>query len=342
MEGGSKTESNTAGCKRHRDPALRQFVPRQSAWRTRWDGPRSGRPPVAIALQILIRLLQIRQHHAAALRIRCRCADGYSARHFRGVGRQAQRCPAARQWKSSPSPSTLARYPSDVAIVTLMAARPQPDDPPLYKDAGPPASRRWSAGNGAMSRNTMLISGCKFHPEVPVSTHLSRKELKQDNVALKVEETTHFLTTHRPLVTRVGVIDPGRPGHRTWCPGFSSVPGVMRASRRWRPHCLCKTLRWAPLLPTAAQLSPALAKSDAVRKAFNSIVTQDGGSEEAYAAEYYLAGHRRIANGKTDDGLKNTTTSLRRRRRIMRLWRSSPKRRLLLFSGPLVRKRRPY
>ena len=37
-----------------------------------------------------------------------------------------------------------------------------------------------------------------------MSTHLSRKELKQDNVALKVEETTHFLVTHRALVTKVG------------------------------------------------------------------------------------------------------------------------------------------
>ena len=38
-----------------------------------------------------------------------------------------------------------------------------------------------------------------------MSTHLSRKELKQDNVALKVEETTHFLVTHRDLVIKVGI-----------------------------------------------------------------------------------------------------------------------------------------
>ena len=39
-----------------------------------------------------------------------------------------------------------------------------------------------------------------------MSTHLSRKELKQDNVALKVEETTHFLVTHRALMVKTGVI----------------------------------------------------------------------------------------------------------------------------------------
>ena len=45
------------------------------------------------------------------------------------------------------------------------------------------------------------------------------------------------------------------------------------------------------------------AKADAVRKAFNSIISEDAGTEEAYAAEYYLGGLD-VAAGKTDDGLK--------------------------------------
>ena len=50
----------------------------------------------------------------------------------------------------------------------------------------------------------MLISDV-VHPEVSVSTHLSRKELKQDNVALKVEETRHFFVEHRQLVIKAGI-----------------------------------------------------------------------------------------------------------------------------------------
>jgi hypothetical protein len=35
-----------------------------------------------------------------------------------------------------------------------------------------------------------------------VSTHLTRKELKQDNVALKVEETFNFFNLHRNQMAR--------------------------------------------------------------------------------------------------------------------------------------------
>jgi hypothetical protein len=46
-----------------------------------------------------------------------------------------------------------------------------------------------------------------------------------------------------------------------------------------------------------------IAKADAVRKAFNSIISQDAGSKEAYAAEYFLAGID-VSNAKSDDALK--------------------------------------
>ena len=136
-----------------------------------------------------------------------------------------------------------------------------------------------------------------------MSTHLSRKELKQDNVALKVEATTHFLVTHRPLVTRIAIAILAIlvVGLGSWF--------FMSSRRDAREQALGSALAMenAPVgaAPPNGGLSfPSdLAKADAVRKAFNSIVTQDAGSEEAYAAEYYLAGHD-IANGKIDDGLK--------------------------------------
>jgi hypothetical protein len=56
--------------------------------------------------------------------------------------------------------------------------------------------------------------------------------------------------------------------------------------------------------PASTQSFPSeAAKSDAIHKAFNSIISQDGGSDEAYAAEYYLAGID-MSDGKTDDALK--------------------------------------
>src|SRR6185437_8014752 len=45
------------------------------------------------------------------------------------------------------------------------------------------------------------------------------------------------------------------------------------------------------------------AKIDAERTAFKSVISNDGGSEEAYAAEYSLAGID-VAAGNTDQGLR--------------------------------------
>jgi hypothetical protein len=138
-----------------------------------------------------------------------------------------------------------------------------------------------------------------------VSTHLSRKELKQDNVALKVEETTHFLVTHRALVTKVGgvVLAVLVIGLGSWF--------FISSRRDSREQALASALALQNATvgqivgaPTATQTFPTeAAKSDAIHKAFNSIISQDGGSDEASAAEYYLAGID-VTDGKQDDALK--------------------------------------
>ena len=136
-----------------------------------------------------------------------------------------------------------------------------------------------------------------------MSTHLSRKELKQDNVALKVEETTHFLVTHRPLVTRIAVIVLAVlvVGLGSWF--FISS----RRDAREQALAAAVTMQSAPVgaaPPNGGMSFPSdIAKADAVRKAFNSIVSQDSGSNEAYAAEYFLAGID-VSNAKTDEALK--------------------------------------
>ena len=134
-------------------------------------------------------------------------------------------------------------------------------------------------------------------------THLSRKELKQDNVALKVEETTHFLSMHRTLAMRVGAIALAVLviGLGSWF--FISS----RRDAREQALVAALTLQDATVGAASPSGGPAFstdaAKADAVRKAFNSIISQDEGTEEAYTAEYYLAGID-VANARTDDGLK--------------------------------------
>src|SRR5580658_9049358 len=153
-------------------------------------------------------------------------------------------------------------------------------------------------------RNNMLILRCNSHPEVSVSTHLSRKELKQDNVALKVEETTHFLVTHRRLVTKVGaaalavlVIGVG-----SWF-FISSRRDAREQALASALALQSATVGAAPAGSSAPNFPSQMAKDDSIQKAFNSIISQNSGSEEAYAAEYYLAGID-AGNGKADDALK--------------------------------------
>ena len=136
-----------------------------------------------------------------------------------------------------------------------------------------------------------------------MSTHLSRKELKQDNVALKVEETTHFLVTHRELAIKVGIgaLVVLAVGLTSWF--FISS----RHDAREQALATALATQNAPVgaVPPNGGLSFSsdAEKGVAVRKAFSSVVSQNPGSEEAYAADYYLAGID-AANGKTDDALK--------------------------------------
>ncbi len=136
-----------------------------------------------------------------------------------------------------------------------------------------------------------------------MSTQLSRKELKQDNVALKVEETTHFLVTHRPLVTKVAIAGLAL----LVVAGASWFFISSRRDARQQSLATAIATQSAPVgtpPPNGGQSFPTeAAKADAVRKAFNSVMTQNEGSEEAYAAEYFLAGVD-VTEGKLSDAVK--------------------------------------
>ncbi len=136
-----------------------------------------------------------------------------------------------------------------------------------------------------------------------MSDHLTRKELKQDNVALKVGETAHFLVTHRKQSIRVGiaVLAVLVVGLGSWF--FITSRRDARELALANALALESATVGAPS-PTGGQTFPSeAAKSDAIKKAFTAIITQDSGSEEAYAAEFYLAGVD-VTNSKLADALK--------------------------------------
>jgi predicted negative regulator of RcsB-dependent stress response len=136
-----------------------------------------------------------------------------------------------------------------------------------------------------------------------VSTHLTRKELKQDNVALRVEETVDFFSKYRQQVVRIG--------------GAAAalaviVAGVIYyrgAQHDVRQQMLADAfaLQSAPVGQAPPNGGPSFqtdaAKKDAVAKAYNKLLTEHSGAEEAYSAELALGGMDADA-GKMADARK--------------------------------------
>jgi predicted negative regulator of RcsB-dependent stress response len=135
-----------------------------------------------------------------------------------------------------------------------------------------------------------------------VASNLSRKALKQDKFAVEVEHTVDFFAAHRPQVFRYGGI----------ALAVILIAGIVWFFRSSQASARQQVLGQAMTLFTArvgaAQGSgPSFpseeAKNDAVIKAFTKITTDYAGSEEAWIAEFYLAG-KDTENGKLDDARK--------------------------------------
>jgi predicted negative regulator of RcsB-dependent stress response len=122
-----------------------------------------------------------------------------------------------------------------------------------------------------------------------VPGHLTRKELKHDNVALRVEETVHFFSAHRRQSLRIG-------GGAVALVLIVAATLYYRSSQQdAREQMLGDAIalqsaavgaappNGGPSFPTEA------AKKDAVIKGYTKIVAEHGGSAEAYVAEYTLA-----------------------------------------------------
>jgi predicted negative regulator of RcsB-dependent stress response len=137
-----------------------------------------------------------------------------------------------------------------------------------------------------------------------VATHLTRKELKHDNFALRAEETFDFFNTHRKEMFRWG-------GIAIAIVLVVAAVFYYRSSQHdVREEALSEALALQNVQPGAPSQngSPSFLtdaqKKDAVTKAFNKIVTDYDGSQEAYIARYYLASMA-VDAGKIDDAKRN-------------------------------------
>jgi hypothetical protein len=122
-----------------------------------------------------------------------------------------------------------------------------------------------------------------------VTTHLTRKELKQDNVALKVEETFDFFNLHKKEAVRyagialaVAVVGAGI---------YYYITGQQEARELELGDAIAAQAAPVGTAPPNGGLSfPSdSAKKDAVSKAYSKLIAEHGGSSEAYIAEYSLA-----------------------------------------------------
>jgi predicted negative regulator of RcsB-dependent stress response len=138
-----------------------------------------------------------------------------------------------------------------------------------------------------------------------VASHLTRKALlKQDKFAVEVEHTVDYFAAHRQQAVRYG-------GIAVAVALIIAAVFYFRTSQKTvRQQVLGEgiALVSAPIAATPpAGGGPSFpntkAKDDAVTKAFTKITTDYSGSDEAYIAEYFLAG-RSVDAGKLDDARK--------------------------------------
>jgi predicted negative regulator of RcsB-dependent stress response len=135
-----------------------------------------------------------------------------------------------------------------------------------------------------------------------VSDHLTRKELRQDNVALKVEEGVSYFTAHRKQIELYGgialavvLIVWGGMYYRSYSQGQRQQ--ALAGAIQLQNATVGPDPTGGPNFPTDE------AKKDAVTKAYVKVAADYSGSAEGYIAEYTLADID-IENGKVADARK--------------------------------------
>jgi len=137
-----------------------------------------------------------------------------------------------------------------------------------------------------------------------VASQLTRKALKQDKFVDEVEHTVDFFAAHRAQSIRYGGIALAVILIAGGVYYFQNSRHSVRQQVLGEAIALMNAPLGAPSPSGGPSFPTGAAKNDAVTRALGKIVSNYGGSEEAYIAEYYL-GSRAAGAGKMDDARKN-------------------------------------
>ncbi len=122
-----------------------------------------------------------------------------------------------------------------------------------------------------------------------MSDHLTRKELKTDQVAVTVEHGVHYFASHKQQVTKIASIVVAVAivaGGFYWYRGAQSTARQAALAEAFAAEATPVSVQQVGGPPTFATDK---AKKEAVDKAFQKVQSEFSGSDEAYVAEYYLA-----------------------------------------------------
>ncbi len=122
-----------------------------------------------------------------------------------------------------------------------------------------------------------------------MASNLTRKEMKQDKFAVEVEHTVDFFAAHRQSTIRYGGIALAIILIVAAVFYYRNSQHSVREQVLGEALALTNAPVGAPSPSGGPSFPTEVAKKDAALKAFNKIVSDYSGTEEAYIAEYYLA-----------------------------------------------------
>lgn len=135
-------------------------------------------------------------------------------------------------------------------------------------------------------------------------SNITRKSLKkQDKFTVEVGHTVDYFSLHRRALIRYGSVA------LAFLAVAAAVYYFRNSQHSVREQVLGEAIAFttapvgAPATPGGVTFPTDAAKQTAVAKAFNKIIADYGGSEEAYIAEYFL-GSQSLDAGRMDDARK--------------------------------------
>lgn len=135
-------------------------------------------------------------------------------------------------------------------------------------------------------------------------SNITRKSLKQqDKFTVEVGHTVDYFSVHRQTFIRYGSVVLAILVIAAGVYYFRSSQHSVREQVLGEAIAFTTAPVATPAAPGGISFPTDAAKQAAVTKAFNKIIADYGGSEEAYVAEYFL-GSQALDAGKADDARK--------------------------------------